>query len=216
MFINDTYVTTLDLEGVAEAGNVLAVNGYFKGDGIEGRVTRYQGLTVRSLQTAYGPVDESLFHDPEDDSIKIYRSGANTADAVIEASFLNPYATSQGSWDYGFLFRNSAFNTFHSVVVASNGSWYHNVRTETVESSKELAGERSSRINTSSNGSNHLRIIVLENNAWFFINDNFVARLDLSDLGDPGDIFAVTGFFTGDEVAGESTSFENFTVWVPE
>jgi len=153
VFINDTYVTTLDLEGISEAGNVQAINGYFKGDGIEGGVTRYEGLTVRRLQTSYGPVDGALAHN-DDGFIEEHDSNVEIADAVIEARFFNPYSRAVGQWDYGFIFRGSSVNTFLAVIVTDDGKWQHKVRTGTVESSVLLDSGESSAINTSSNGSN--------------------------------------------------------------
>ena len=46
-----------------------------------------------------------------------------------------------------------------------------------------------------------------------FINDTFVAKLDLSDLLEPGDVSVFTGYILGDEVEGETTHFEDFAVW---
>ena len=211
VFINDTYVTTLDLEGISEAGNVQAINGYFKGDGIEGGVTRYEGLTVRRLQTSYGPVDGALAHN-DDGFIEEHDSNVEIADAVIEARFFNPYSRAVGQWDYGFIFRGSSVNTFLAVIVTDDGKWQHKVRTGTVESSVLLDSGESSAINTSSNGSNYIRLIVLGDDAWFFINEIFVAKLDLSSLSTSGDVSAITGFFTGDVVAGQITNFHSFTV----
>ena len=216
LFINGTLAGELNVGSLTEAGDVLAINAYFTGDSIEGESTRFEDFTVRSLEKSYGPTDGALVHDPDDGSIETHSGGISTVDAVIEVRFLNPYPTFEGAWDYGFMFRNFAFNTFHSVIIGSNGLWYHYVRTGTVESSEKLASQSSSQIDTSSNGSNHLRIIALGNDAWVFINDVFIAKLALGDLSAPGDVKAITGFFTGDEVAGKSTNFEDFTVWEPQ
>lgn len=55
--------------------------------------------------------------------------------------------------------------------------------------------------------------MVLGKDAWLFINDIFMTRLDFEDLIDPGDVSAATGFFNGDEVEGETIRFQGFTVW---
>ena len=49
LFINGFYVAKLDLGGLLGSGGVAAVGSYFAGDGLAGKSTRFQGLTVRSV-----------------------------------------------------------------------------------------------------------------------------------------------------------------------
>lgn len=49
LFINGVYSAKLDLGGLLEAGGVAAVGSYFAGDGLAGKSTRFQSLTVRSV-----------------------------------------------------------------------------------------------------------------------------------------------------------------------
>ena len=49
LFINGSYVAKLDLGGLLEAGGVAAVGSYFAGDGLAGKTTKFQGLTVRTV-----------------------------------------------------------------------------------------------------------------------------------------------------------------------
>jgi hypothetical protein len=213
LFINGTYVRELQAGASITAGTVKAINGYFNGDGIDGQSTRFEGLTVRSLQPVYGPSSGSLVHNPDSGLIETHDSGVDLTEVVIEARFFNPYSTSTGPWDYGFMLRNSGFNIFHSVIVTSTGYWYHYVRTGTVESSQMLDGQRNSAISTGVGTNNQIRIIVLGNDAWLFINQVFVAQLSLTDLVQPGDISVSTGNFSGNTIAGSSTEFQDFTVW---
>ena len=213
LFINGSLASRLNLGGLAYKGDVSAINGYFIGNQVEGQTTRFEGFTVRSLRAAYGPTDGVLEHNPFEGTIKTHYAEVDIADAVIDAHFFNPYSTSVGSWTYGFILRNSATNTFHSVVVDSGGSWYHDVRTGSVESSETLAIQFSSGIDTAQDGSNYLRVIALGDDAWFFVNDIFMAKLEFKALTQPGDMSAATGFVTGDERVGESTRFSGFTVW---
>ena len=48
LFINGSYVDKLDLSGWLEEGHVSAMASYFAGDGIAGRSTRFEGLTIWS------------------------------------------------------------------------------------------------------------------------------------------------------------------------
>ena len=49
LFINGFYVARLELGELLEAGGVAAVGSYFAGDGLAGKSTKFQGLTVRSV-----------------------------------------------------------------------------------------------------------------------------------------------------------------------
>ena len=63
---------------------------------------------------------------------------------------------------------------------------------------------------TSAGGRNHLRIVAIKERGWLFVNGEFVSTLDLSDVTGAGDVAVITGAFTGNEVAGAITRFENF------
>ena len=49
LFIDGAHVGNLDLSGLLMAGGVSAVAGYFTGDGIAGKATRFEGFTIYSL-----------------------------------------------------------------------------------------------------------------------------------------------------------------------
>ena len=63
---------------------------------------------------------------------------------------------------------------------------------------------------TSAGGRNHLRVVAIKERGWLFVNGEFVSILDLSDVTGAGDVAVITGAFTGNEVAGAVTRFENF------
>ena len=48
LFINGAYVDKLDLGGLVEAGDVLALGSYFSGDGIAGKSTKFEDFTIWS------------------------------------------------------------------------------------------------------------------------------------------------------------------------
>ncbi len=74
-----------------------------------------------------------------------------------------------------------------------------------------MGGGTLSNLNANDGGKNHLRIITIGKRGWFFVNDELVSSLDLSDVTRAGDIAVITGAFTGDEVDGKVTRFEDFT-----
>ena len=164
---------------------------------------------------SFGPMDGSMPHD-DDDRIELYRSGVSLDAFHAVATFRNPYARSLGRWDYGFLFRRPEANSFHAVVVTSDGRWVHFLREGEVNETEPLDSGQVSGLRTGARDSNQLRIVVTEDIGWFFVNGEFIAQLDLSDGPLSGDVAAVTGFHSGNEVNGYSTAFQGFTVRDPE
>ena len=216
LFLNGNYVATLDFSGLTEAGSVYAIATYYKGDGIEGRLTRFEGLTVRSLgagQATYGPQNGFIALDPDDGSIDGYIARVSMTDGIMEASFRNPYSAQEGSWSSGFLFRHVGTNVFHAVLVRHSGSWYYYVRMGNAETSQRVASGDSNHIATGADDSNHIRIIALGEEGVLYVNGNYVATLDLGGLAEAGEVVAVGAYFKGGGIAGRSTRFEGLTVW---
>ena len=180
--------------------------------GVQGSPGSPGPLGPLNLLNEFGPTAGALAHDPTANTIKTQSTGVELSDVMVEARFFNPYSPSVASWSYGFMFRNSSANMFHSVIVRSDGQWQHNLRTGSVESSVLVESATSSHIDTGADRSNHIRVFALGGEGWLYINGGFVAKLDLSGLMDAGNAAAGTGFFVGDEVAGESTRFVDFTV----
>jgi hypothetical protein len=48
---------------------------------------------------------------------------------------------------------------------------------------------------------------------FIYINKVFVAEVDLSVRGNAGDIAVVTGTYEGDQVEGESTDYQDLSIW---
>jgi len=173
--------------------------------------------TPTPIRVSFGPASGTLAHDTEN-TIKASSSGAALVDFVAEATFLNPYASGDGSWDYGFMFRRSAYAVFDIVVVRSNERWYHKARTGTAPSAggqDVVAGSGYlswGLLDTSFRGSNDLKLVAEGGSGEFFVNGESIATLTLDPYADPGDVRVVTGYFNGDEREGAVTRFERFTV----
>ena len=169
---------------------------------------------VASSKIVFGPVNGSIPHDPDDGFTRTYDSSTWLADAVIEARFLNPYSRQEREWDIGFLFRyrqGREYKLFHAVIIHSNGSWYHDLRTDE-EKNRRLASDYSPHITTSAHEYNDVRVVVFGDKGTLFINDNYIATLDLSGLKEEGTVAIATEWFADAGISGKSTTFENFTV----
>lgn len=214
LFINGEFVGNLDLSGLTGAGSVSAVGSYFQDDGLAGQSTRFGDFTIRSLSRAFGSRDGDIEHKIHSTGfIDTYDTRVSLLDGVIEATFINPYASSRGDWSNGFIVRDSGDGEFHAIIIEENGYWNHRLRTGGANASQELALEFSDSISILSNGRNHIRIIALGNEGWLVINGVYIDKLDLSGWTGTGQVSAVTNYFTGDGIAGYSTRFEDFTIW---
>ena len=213
LFINGELAGELDLSGLTDLGGVSAVGSYFRGHGVSGESTRFEDFTIRSLLKVYGSRSGSIEHDREGDFINQHRTLTSIKDGIIEAEFSNPYASSQGDWSNGFLFRNSGNGEFHAIVIQEDQRWHHDLRLGDTDTTQDLAEEYSFQISTTSSRNNHIRIIILGDEGWLFINNTFIDSLDLGGLTTRGRVSAITNYFTDDGIAGYSTRFEDFTIW---
>jgi len=169
-------------------------------------------LPVSATDPVFGPVEGSLPHDPTDDLIPDFSSGVSFEAAVAEATFENPNTP---AWSYGFSFRQSEEETFHGVYVTSGGQWIHFARGGSVGQQLEPGGGATDALALGPGQSNHLMVAFTPAEAWFFVNGEFVAELNLSQPAAAqaaGDIRLFGGVNVGDETAGEATPFSGFTV----
>lgn len=213
LFINGNFVATLDLSGLTRPGRVRAIGAYFRGHGIAGESTRFENFTIRRLRGVYGPRDGNIRHDPDDGFIDDHETRTSLRDGIAEAEFSVPYASWQGDWSSGFLIRHTRSSEFHAIVIQQDGWWSHDLRLGDADSTRDLDSQYSALISTATSRSNHIRVIVLGNEGWLFINGTYIGSLDFSGLTSRGTVSAITGYFTGDGIAGYSTSFQGFTIW---
>ena len=159
----------------------------------------------------FGPTSGELWHDPTDGFIKAEAADVFLADAVISATFVNPYSAATHSWDYGFMFRNERGGPVVFIVVSSYGAWELYWRGDNQES-QDISSGRLKTFETHDGGSNHLWVVAVGERGYFFVNGEFVAALDLSAVTGAGDVSVITGSYTGNERAGTVTRYEDFAV----
>ena len=177
--------------------------------------TRRPTATPTPGQTAdFGPTSGELRHDPSDNAIETQYANVSIADMIVDATFVNPYSAASNKWDYGFILRDhrryDSAAPFVQVVVTSDRRWYLAWRETPTADNQRVGGGTIRTFDTSAGGRNHLRIVAINERGWLFVNGEFVSSLDLSAVTGVGDVAVITGAFTGDEVAGAVTRFENF------
>ena len=209
-FLNGNIAATLDLSGRGDFGDVALGTGFYIENERVGEATPYQGFAVWSLAPQFGPRSGELTH--VDDNLVKSRSAAVTlTNLMAEATFVNPYAATTGGWDLGFALRKTDVNDQLWLIVDASGEW--SLVNRVAGEDNYLAEGTVANLDVNEGGRNHLALIAWGGQGYLFLNGNYVAALDLSGRMDAGDVEVVTAFFVGNEIAGNVTGYENFTVW---
>ena len=154
-----------------------------------------------------GPLEGSLEHA---NYTPIYTAEVDIRDFTASAQFDNPYSSSVGDWDYGFIFRQSDNDTFHAVGVLSDGRWFHVVRQS--ESGYQLINTgRAHALHIGTGDVNNLSITIEGDMGVLSINGQS-RQLDVSDRPATGDIAVFTGLFRENSTIGYATDYRDFIV----
>ena len=165
-----------------------------------------------SYEGGFGPTSGELWHDPTDNLIKTEDADVFLADAIISATFVNPYSSTTHSWDYGFMFRDELGGPVVLIVVSSRGAWELYWREDNNHESQDISSGRLKTFETHNGGSNRLWVVAVGERGYLFVNGDFIAALDLSAVIGAGDVSVITGAYTGNERAGAVTRYEDFAV----
>ena len=165
-----------------------------------------------SYEGGFGPTSGELWHDPSDGSIEAEDADVFLADAIISATFVNPYSAATHSWDYGFMFRDELGGPIVFIVVSSRGAWNLYWREDNNHESQDISSGRLKTFETHDGGSNRLWVVAVGERGYLFVNGEFIAALDLSAVTGAGGVSVITGAYTGNERAGAVTRYEDFAV----
>ncbi len=210
-FLNGNLVSFLTFDGRVNTGNIAIGTGFYSSDEVAGESTGYRNLTVWSANPLFGPRSNQLDH-VDDGLIKVRPAEINQFNFIADAVFVNPYPTSVSSWDIGLSFRETAYDSQMWLVVGSDGNWrlIDRVSGEDIDLDEGLVDDL---LDTSDDAANRITLIALFDRGYFLLNDSLVAELDLSSRPFSGDVAVITAFFVEDEVFGEATVYEDFTIW---
>lgn len=209
-FLNDHFVSKLDLSERVDFGDLALTTGFYPGSEQEGAITEYRDWGVWPLDPIAGPYKGQLTHY---DTGKIENDNANinVLNFIAEATFVNPYSPDKGKWDIGFNFRETDINTQFRVVLFSESYW--GIGDFTDGEQLPLGTGDLENFNVQDNGRNKVTLIVLNKRGYLFLNDLFITELDLKSRLTSGDVAVGTAYIFGDEIAGEATGYEGFTIW---
>jgi hypothetical protein len=211
-FVNDSFIAPLDLSGRIYTGDIRLATELRGRNEIDDEVTEYEDFTIWSLQPIFEPLSGSLTHEV-DDRVEVSNAGVDLRDFVAEAIFYTPYPTTKGGWDIGFLFRDIDRNDQFRLVIDSDGDWDLQDWRGGKDNMDYLDAGHLTNLDVSDGGSNRLKLIALGDQGVFFVNDSFIAPLDLSGRTYTGDIGLATELRGRNEIDGEVTEYEDFTIW---
>lgn len=174
-------------------------------------VTAHIDSLLAQRVLVFGPKSGDLPHE-NDEYIEAYETEVNLRDFVVEARFFNPYPLSVSSWDYGFILRHEGPNKQFRFVVLSDKTWALLNNEGDADGVVIHEGDIPALV-TDEGGSNLVRLIFQGRRGYFFLNNAYIAELDLSARMNAGPVFLVTGVYKDDEVEGYSTGFTDFTIW---
>ena len=207
LFVNGEFISMLDLSDVIGAGDVAVITGAFTGNEVDGAVTRFEDFTVVRVSKGYGPATGSLVKEPG--FVAEHRSGLWVRDLIVEAEFAGPTGN---SWDYGFIIRNPESGRLEVIGITGEGRWFHETSDKQDRDYTTVSDGFTLGTGATLQARNHLLMLAIDDIGLFFINDQLVARLDLSHNQDYGGVSVMGDFFLDHQ---GSPSFSNFNVWVP-
>ena len=127
---------------------------------------------------------------------------------MLEVVFINSFPTAEGEWSYGLLLQQSAANFYHWIRIRHDGAWMHSYRLGSDANVVSLRQEVPPVINTDPQGQNRIRLVVIEDQGWLFINDEVQGILSLGAVS-----FDRVSLVLSDGIPGASTRFESFAAW---
>ena len=160
----------------------------------------------------FGPVSGELEHD-DDNYVESLDARVDLTDSVIEATFVDKHTTEGRGWSHGFFFRKVG-HRLYALSISSGGRWQLTLRDGEPPHDDDIRVQSgdSSNIAIGRNVENHVRVIVLGERGWLFINGAFESQLDLQGNGDTGTVSLLAHWFRGHEYPGETTVYKDFSV----
>jgi len=214
LFVNGTFIAKLDLSTRMDGGNISAETGYAANSQKKDRFTKYEGFTVWSIGSAVKESDGELKYTGS--LVSQYAADVKADNFIVQATFVNPYASMIGPWDFGLIFRSAGENDQYRLSIDTKPSWVLGDKNPNLSQVNELKGDKTlldGKINTGDGQQNKMMLIVRDTKGFLYLNGNFVKILDLSRRKDSGQIGIGIGFHENSVKDNTSIAFKDFTVW---
>jgi hypothetical protein len=206
---NEHFVARLDLSMLLSPGDVGLITAFGGEREVAGEQTRFEDFMVRPLPPEFGPASIGLEHD-RDDAFEFACTDLSLVDFIAQTDFLVPGTATE--WDVGFLFRATNEKHYRVILATYQAFIYWRLVRDTPAGFHRIQWRLTRGIDSSPGAQNTLTLIAIDRWGYFFINDRFQDRIDISPILDEGDVCVATGMYAGHEVVGHQTRFEDFTV----
>jgi hypothetical protein len=160
--------------------------------------------TISPTQAPIYSLPSGTLDIPPSSSLRsFFGSGIIKKNFMAKVIFYVPYSADKGVWDVGFTFGDGI-----RVVVVSSGKWgFNKPSLSLINLPASLALQEGE--------SNSLSLTVYEDSGCFFVNNQFVADLDLSALETDGEIKLMTSYIVGSSLENETATlkFSDFEIY---
>ena len=167
------------------------------------------------LTPLLGPLSGTIAHQPDDGYLELSDSFEIDGDVMIEVTFENAYPPRDSHWKYGIFLRSPGGS--HRIWLNSRRDWYHSYYS--IEREDFGGGSRRDAlgVDVSEGGENSLRLIIVEDTGWFYVNNRFMGNVSftLGNLPKANEVsLVIADDGRGiDFKQGDSTRYRDFTVW---
>ena len=168
----------------------------------------------------FGPDSGRILHESDDGLIAQYRGPSVSGDVMVEVTFEVPFAPNESHWNFGLQFDSERPSTYHWIEISGEfGGRLNHWRLSGPDSklqgrlAEDLVG-----LNLQKGDTNHIRIIVVGDSGWVYVNERRVTivNFSLGDIPKPDtiDLMILDTTSRGPGYGkGGHTKFEDFTVW---
>ena len=168
----------------------------------------------------FGPVSGSIRHEEANGRFELFDGPHIDGDVMVEVTFEVPFAPNESHWNFGLWFDSEKPGAFHIVDISGifGGSYNHWRKSGPDAKWQGRRSEDVVGINLQKGERNHIRVILIGESAWLYVNDRRMGILNFA-LGDipPPDWVGLVVDDKDSQGAryslGGSTRFEDFTVW---
>jgi len=190
---------------------------------------------ARAATRVYGPATGELALEGGD-SVAYKDTLVNVRDFVAEATFRNAYhADDNYGWDYGFFFRENEFDRSYRLYITSDREWALKLIVSSSAGSTlpalsrlsmrsdptatpdkvfvPVAGGTLAHLNVLEGSTNRVQLAVRGGLGLFFVNDSYVASLDLSKKIVRGSISIGSAFLLDNNNPDQVVHYTDFSIW---
>jgi hypothetical protein len=162
-------------------------------------------------EVKFGPAQGTLEVKADSAGAVTTAAGARLRDPLVHARFTNP-ATGTGDWDYGFIVRRSAQAHEYRIVVTSRGEWICERFTGQADSPISRQHGQVTNLRTGPGQVNDVQLLIIAESGLLYVNDAYVATVDLSQAMQRGDVLIGASFFPEHRTASQKITYSDFQV----